>query len=78
MWSQRNGRHVSPAQSGGALQNPAYRPADIFANEGSGATRRALRQFCNRKNETRIAAMTSISAWDRYADRIEADRFRAP
>src|SRR3954451_4342330 len=29
-WSQRNGRHVSFAQADGALQNPAYRPADIL------------------------------------------------
>ena len=43
--SQRNGRHVSSAQAGGALQNPAYRLADIFKNEGSGATRRTPRQF---------------------------------
>jgi len=28
----------SPAQGSGALQNPAYRPADVFENEGSGAT----------------------------------------
>ena len=25
------------AQAGGALQNPAYRPADVFENEGFGA-----------------------------------------
>ena len=36
--SQRNGRHVSSARAGGALQNPAYRPADVFENEGFGAT----------------------------------------
>jgi hypothetical protein len=35
--SQRNGRHVSFAQAGGALQNPAYRLADIFEDEGFGA-----------------------------------------
>ena len=28
--SQRNGRHVSPAQAGDALQNPAYRLADAL------------------------------------------------
>ena len=44
---------------GGALQNPAYRLADIFAkafskktrlteNEGFGVTRRTPRQFCNK------------------------------
>ncbi len=32
-------------QAGGALQNPAYRPADVFENEGFGATRRAPRHF---------------------------------
>jgi hypothetical protein len=25
-------------QAGGALQNPAYRPADVLTNEGFGAT----------------------------------------
>ena len=29
----------------GALQNPAYRLADIFENEGFGVTRRTPRQF---------------------------------
>ena len=43
--SQRNGRHVSPAQAGGALQNPAYRLADIYVNEGFGVTRRTPRHF---------------------------------
>jgi hypothetical protein len=33
--SQRNGRHVSFVQAGGALQNPAYRPADIYTMRGS-------------------------------------------
>ena len=28
--SQRNGLHVSFAQADGALQNPAYRPADVL------------------------------------------------
>ena len=37
MLSQRNGRHVSLAQAGATLQNPAYRPADVFENEGFGA-----------------------------------------
>jgi len=32
---QRNGRHVSSAQAGGALQNPAYRLADILRMRGS-------------------------------------------
>jgi hypothetical protein len=32
-------------QAGGALQNPAYRPADVFENEGFGATRRTPRHF---------------------------------
>ena len=32
-------------QAGGALQNPAYRLADVFENEGFGATRRTPRQF---------------------------------
>ena len=36
--SQRNGRHVSRAQVRGALQNPAYRLADIYVNEGFGAS----------------------------------------
>jgi hypothetical protein len=33
------------AQAGGALQNPAYRLADIFENEGFGATRRTPRHI---------------------------------
>ena len=33
---QRNGRHVPFAQASGALQNPAYRLADILDHEGFG------------------------------------------
>jgi len=35
---QRNGRHVASVQAGEALQNPAYRPADAYKNEGFGVT----------------------------------------
>ena len=43
--SQRNGRHVPSAQAGGALQNPAYRPADALKMRGSAPTRRTPRQL---------------------------------
>src|ERR1700681_4918948 len=33
--------------SSGALQNPAYRPADALKNEGFGVTRRTLRHLAN-------------------------------
>ena len=46
--SQRNGRHVPSAQSDGALQNPAYRPADVYHHEGFGPTGRAPRHFAAR------------------------------
>jgi len=34
-----------PARAGGALQNPAYRLADISTNEGFGVIRRAPRHI---------------------------------
>src|ERR1700730_2214303 len=36
---------IACRKAGGALQNPAYRPADGFTNEGSGATRRTPRHL---------------------------------